>query len=141
MELDTPKMSHEEMIDTLKGLVFGTFDRTTVKEREALDMAIALLEQKPCDDCVSRQAVLDIDFKRIILTTAKPAETIEQKVKALPSVQLPQNIIRCKECIFYTNFQKGKPWNVSNKYCNRVVTIKTSPDDFCSFAKAKMFEP
>lgn len=38
------------------------------------------------DDAISRQAVLDIDFKRIILTTAKPAEMIEQKVKALPLV-------------------------------------------------------
>lgn len=105
---------------------------------ESLDAAIKVLKQEPCEDAISRQAVLDIDFKRIILTTAKPAETIEQKVKALPSVQLPQNIIRCKECRFYTNFQKGKPWNVSKKYCNRVVTIKTSPDDFCSFAKAKI---
>ena len=39
-------MSEEEMIDTLKGLVFGTFDRTTAKEREALDMAIKILEQE-----------------------------------------------------------------------------------------------
>ena len=44
------------------------------------------LEQEPCEDAISRQAVLDINFKRIILTTAKPAETIEQKVKALSSV-------------------------------------------------------
>lgn len=45
-ELTTPKMSHEEMMDTLKGLVFGTFDRTTSKEREALDMAISALSAK-----------------------------------------------------------------------------------------------
>ena len=45
-----------------------------------------LEEQKPCEDVISRQAVLDIDFKRIILTTAKPSETIEQKVKSLPPV-------------------------------------------------------
>ena len=32
-DMDTIKMSYEEMIDTLKGLVFGTFDRTTAKER------------------------------------------------------------------------------------------------------------
>lgn len=43
-EQDTPKMTHDEMIDTLKGLVFGTFDRTTAKEREALDMAISALK-------------------------------------------------------------------------------------------------
>lgn len=42
-EQNTPKMTHDEMIDVLKGLVFGTFDRTTAKEREALDMAISAL--------------------------------------------------------------------------------------------------
>lgn len=45
-ESSTPRMSREEMLDTLKGLVFGTFDRTTVKEREALDMAIEIIEQE-----------------------------------------------------------------------------------------------
>lgn len=42
-------MTMEEMIDTLKGLVFNSFDRTTVKERQALDMAIKALyeEVKP----------------------------------------------------------------------------------------------
>ena len=108
MELDTPKMSHEEMIDTLKGLVFGTFDRTTVKEREALDMAIALLEQKPCDDCVSRQAVrntifdectgdkLDIDFAKVLL--------LQRAIKALPSVtpqQEPCEEREKGECPYY----------------------------------------
>ncbi len=44
-ERDTPKMTHDEMIDVLKGLVFGTFDRTTAKEREALDMAISALSE------------------------------------------------------------------------------------------------
>ena len=43
-DMKTPNMSFDEMIDTLKGLVFGTFDRTTSKEREALDLAISKLE-------------------------------------------------------------------------------------------------
>ena len=45
-EMMTKPMEMEEVIDTLKGLVFGTFDRTTAKEREALDMAIKALEQQ-----------------------------------------------------------------------------------------------
>ena len=36
-------LTMEEMIDTLKGLVFNSFERTTVKERQALDMAIQSL--------------------------------------------------------------------------------------------------
>ena len=69
-DMDTIKMSYEEMIDTLKGLVFGTFDRTTAKERDALDMAIKALEQenmlfksgllKDCESCKAKQAsILD----------------------------------------------------------------------------------
>ena len=42
-------MTMEEMIDTLKGLVFNSFDRTTVKERQALDMAIRALKNEQTD--------------------------------------------------------------------------------------------
>ena len=95
MTIDDTKMSEpmskEEMIDTLKGLVFGTFDRTTAKEREALDMAIKGLENQkyaikeayekgfeygvkdwfkaktePCEDAISRQAVLDLMQLRLM---------------------------------------------------------------------------
>lgn len=45
-ELNTPKMTYEEVIETLKGLLFGSFDRTTAKEREALDRAIKILESE-----------------------------------------------------------------------------------------------
>ena len=40
-----PDMSNEEVIDVLKGMVFNNFDRTTPKEREALDLAIKALEK------------------------------------------------------------------------------------------------
>lgn len=60
-ELMTEPMQMKEVIDTLKGLAFGTFDRTTAKEREALDMAVKALKQQrwiPCSerlpgDCIS----------------------------------------------------------------------------------------
>lgn len=44
-EQTTPKMTHSEMIDILKRMVFGSFDRTTAKEREALDVAIQELSR------------------------------------------------------------------------------------------------
>ena len=40
-------MSNEEVIEVLKGIVFGGFDRTTRKERQALDLAIKTLEERP----------------------------------------------------------------------------------------------
>lgn len=51
-EQNTPKMTHSEMIDILKGMVFGSFDRTTAKEREALDVAIQELSQESTDAIV-----------------------------------------------------------------------------------------
>lgn len=45
-EMTTDNMSNEEVIEVLKGLVFGSFDRTTRKERQALDLAIKVLEDR-----------------------------------------------------------------------------------------------
>ena len=45
-EMTTDNMSNEEVIEVLKGLVFGSFDRTTRKERQALDLAIKALEHE-----------------------------------------------------------------------------------------------
>ena len=44
-EMTTEKfMSNEEVIKVLKGIVFDGFDRTTLKERQALAVAIMTLE-------------------------------------------------------------------------------------------------
>ncbi len=53
-EMTTDNMSNEEVIEVLKGLVFGSFDRTTRKERQALDFAIKALEERPQGDLISR---------------------------------------------------------------------------------------
>ena len=45
-ELNTSKMTYEEVIETLRGLLFGSFARTTAKEREALDRVIKILESE-----------------------------------------------------------------------------------------------
>ncbi len=46
-EMTTDNMSNEEVIKVLKGIVFNGFDRTTPKERQALDLAIKALEERP----------------------------------------------------------------------------------------------
>lgn len=97
-----------------------------MKRVEAFEMAIEALEQKPCEDAVSRQAVidtiyhecsdenLDIDFAKVLL--------LQRKIKALPSVN-PQktgywiadvdrwgnfittvNGYRCSECSEFNGF-------------------------------------
>ena len=81
------------------------------------------------DDLISRKAVLDIDFKKIMLTTAKPAEMIEQKIRALPSVT-PQ--------------QKTGRWidpdgdNAICSCCNRLNHLYGT---YCKHCGAKMVEP
>lgn len=60
--LASSRMSEKEMIDTLKGLVFGAFDRTSVKERIALDMAIKKLEQAM--DAIKGGDIINLDEYR-----------------------------------------------------------------------------
>ena len=43
MEFSTPRMSNDEITETLKSLVFGNFN-ITAKDREALDTAISMIE-------------------------------------------------------------------------------------------------
>lgn len=44
----TPPMSNNEVIETLKGLVFGNF-KISAKEREALDRAVTIIENIETD--------------------------------------------------------------------------------------------
>lgn len=68
---------------------------TGTKYCEYLDMAIKALEQQPCEDCISRQAVIDIvdledewlyDAKSHNTDTNTAFSTIKLKITALPSV-------------------------------------------------------
>ena len=46
-------------------------------------------------------------------------------------------IVRCKDCKHYKPQKKSAHWENSANYCNRIVTIKTQPDDFCSYGEQK----
>lgn len=81
-ELAEKPMSYEEMIDTLKGLVFGTFDRTTSKEREALSRAIDLLSNSD-EDCISRKELL----KKWGETTPRGRTEFDQVIMLMPRIQ------------------------------------------------------
>ena len=100
------------------------------------------LEQQPCGDAISRQAVLDINFKRIILTTAKPAETIEQKVKALPSVtRQTGEWIRWYEVVEHEKSTEHIP-HCKCSVCNREQDPHSAKFiNFCPNCGAKMVEP
>ena len=46
-------------------------------------------------------------------------------------------VVRCRDCKYYKPQKKSAHWENRANYCNRVVTIKTQPDDFCSYGKRK----
>ena len=46
-------------------------------------------------------------------------------------------IVRCKDCKHYRPQKKSAHWENRANYCNRVVTIKVQPYDFCSHGERK----
>jgi hypothetical protein len=81
-------MTKEQAIEFLKEYTETNFSERCI---DAHDMAIKALEQQPCDDCVSRQAVLDLinaDWKY---------EGLELSVNELPPVTPTQRWIPVSE--------------------------------------------
>ena len=46
-------------------------------------------------------------------------------------------IVRCRDCKHYMPQKKSEHWENRANYCNRIVTIKTRPYDFCSYGERK----
>ena len=61
---------------------------------------------------------------------------IQQAVDEQPTVDAVE-IVRCRDCKHYRPQKKSAHWENRTNYCNRVVTIKMQPDDFCSYGKRK----
>lgn len=65
---------------------------TDKQHYEAKQMAIKALEQEPCDDCISRQAVLDC----LTVTKLKQFDFVlraREEIKKLPPVNPQKNIV------------------------------------------------
>lgn len=81
-------MTNEEAIYELSVNV----DYKTPQIREACQMAIKALEQQPCEDCISREAVLETieacnsDGLKGIFCSYNDGERFKEYIKALPSV-------------------------------------------------------
>lgn len=76
-------MTRDEAIFKIKGYLTDCIPSDDYDEVEEI---IEALEQAPCEDYISRQAVLDLDFDRICVTCAKPNEMIRQKIIELPVI-------------------------------------------------------
>ena len=61
---------------------------------------------------------------------------IQQAVDEQPTVDAVE-VVRCKDCKHYKPQKKSAHWENRANYCNRIVTIKVQPDDFCSYGERK----
>ena len=46
-------------------------------------------------------------------------------------------VVRCKDCKHYKPQKKSAHWENRTNYCNRIVTIKVQPYDFCTYGERK----
>ena len=84
-------MTREEAINNLNMINFAFVEAETKEQREIIDdtfnMAIKALEQEPCEDAISRQAVLDElnkwDWQELYL----PIHFKENIIDVVPSVK------------------------------------------------------
>lgn len=108
------RMTNEETIEVLDDMKIKIdIPKSAITQRnrnEALDKAIKALEQQPCENCISRQALLD-KLEKPMNWTDSEAELQEQRdyegfvelVKSMPSV-IPKGVTitdfadRCREC-------------------------------------------
>lgn len=97
--------------------ILANIDRRVCDDElnEALDMAIKALDQEPCDNAVSRQDVLDLAKKGILISNGN-YKSVRKAINELPSVN-PQpcqekwideddNRYICKECEYAHKPQK-----------------------------------
>ena len=63
------------------------------------------------------------NYATLILREAPTADAVE--------------VVRCKDCKHYRPQKKSAHWENRANYCNRIVTIKTRPYDFCSYGERK----
>lgn len=105
------------------------------EQKEATEMAIKALEQQPCDDCISRQAVDELS-KELVHTTRDKADFLcnfWEGLQKLPSVtpkgktgkwikySVPRDgeqHYQCTNCEWYVNFGIwGHVYTKQFKYC------------------------
>lgn len=127
-------MTREEAVQTIKG---ERWICCIEKYREALDMAIKALEQEPCEDCISRQVVLNLPRKTLKNYFGDVvAEVINVRdIMELPSVT-PQS--ETGHWIALGNYDDyGKECTYK---CSKCGDINDYHDNYCPECGAKMVE-
>lgn len=111
--------------DKIKSFDVDKFD-------EAVDTAIKILEQEYSEDCISREAVMNVLGDSI--NDDKDHRRAVVLLNNLPSVTSKEKIVYCKDCK-YRDY-----WGECNKWSKELDAHKTYILDknmFCGFAENK----
>jgi hypothetical protein len=150
-------MTKEEAIKILKECRESKLKYTFITLNEyqaATDMAIQALEKEPCEDAISRQAVIDAMFSLCGDGTLKENEwrdnphidSIIDAINDLPSVRVAEKVGRW-EWVQYDFDPKIGNWHCSE--CRNILVHAVKKDDvggipiakYCLNCGAKMVEP
>ena len=82
-------------------------------------------------DLISRQAAIDEIRKCRFVVDAI------EKIRGLPATADVVEVVRCKDCKYYTLKPQQTSRVTSVRRCNRSAIVCTKPDDFCSFGERK----
>lgn len=115
-------MTREDAIEWIEGLRDGWDDITNVT---ACNMAIEALEQEPCNDAISRQAVIELVEGWWIGHTKE--DDLATEIKSLPSVTPQPKMGRWISCDILQEFKCSE--------CRRCFRNKTN---FCPNCGARM---
>ena len=108
------------------------------KEHEARDMAIKALDQEPCEDAVSREAIL-LQIGKIKDNYGGLLD-VARFIRKLPSVQPKQNIGHWK--YYYSPFQRVSAFSDTKAQCDKCGYTKNRYDgeilNYCPNCGSKM---
>ena len=72
----------------------------------------------------------------LVFAACEIKQDFADMISNVPTVDAVK-VVRCKECKHYKPQKKSAHWENRANYCNRIVTIKTRPYDFCSYGERK----
>ena len=124
-------MSREEAIEQLKEIPIGyeVSDDYMKTIYEAIDMAIKALEQQLCEDCISRQEVINC------VTSNEFRYKIVEDIKTLPPVTP-------KEKTGHWIENAPEYQNIDPPYiCSECGNMHLRKTNYCDQCGARMFEP
>lgn len=146
--MNDKRMTKEEAIGNLRYAIRWN----DMPKKEALEMAIKALKQEPCEDCISRQAVLSMQYKIDDSATLSTRDVVNvDDIEDLPPVTsqpkmghwVEENInkwsrkIFCSECGCSPPFEYVSNGDVYSPSGYGVIN-KTK---FCPNCGARMIEP